>query len=350
LAGDRYYDGRTATAHRPVITIIGDDLLIGSTDVAELGRWPLADIRVIDVNKVTGGMNFGRLSDPAPRLLLHDSPARQALLSAQPALVTWKRREAKRGFTIGAVWTVVGLAIAATAFFSWRHGAAALAQFVPKSWEQRLGEKIHTAITENLVTCSDPAGLAALRTMADKLLPEGLEVTLDVIDLKLPNAGAIPGDHIIVTSGLIDLADSPDMVAGVLAHEIAHLELRHPTQGVISNLGVAATISLILGGSGAGDIAYLATSMSYSRDMETEADIRGLELLHQAGLKADGLAAFFKLMAEREEEKGGGIMPDWLSSHPGLSDRANYAASDAGGASALTDTEWQSLKQVCSRK
>lgn len=348
MAEDRFYDGRTATAHRPVISLARDDLVIGSVDAAELGRWPLADIRVIDVNKVTGGMNFGRVSDPAPRLLLHDSPGRQALLAARPALVTWMRREATRGFTIGAIWTIVGLAIAATAFFSWRHGAAALAQFVPKSWEENLGEKIHTAITDNLATCSNPEGLAALRTLTDKLLPEGLEATLDVIDLKLPNAGAIPGDHIIVTSGLIDIADSPDMVAGVLAHEIAHLELRHPTQGVISNLGIAATISLILGGSGAGDIAYLATAMSYSRDMETEADIRGLELLHKAGLKADGLAAFFKLMAAREEEKGGGLMPDWLSSHPGLEDRAEYSASDTSGAAALTDTEWQSLKQVCS--
>ena len=244
LAEDRYYDGHTAQAHRPTVRIEGEELVIAATDGSELGRWPFADIRVIDVNKVTGGMNFGRLSDAGPRLLLLDSPARRALLAAQPHLATWKSREAKRGFAVGAAWTLAGLAIAAVAFFGWQHGAAALAQFVPKEWEARLGAHIHKAITKNLTVCTGEDGMKALRSMTDKLLPEGLEVSLDVVDVKLPNAIAIPGDHIVVTTGLIELADSPDMVAGVLAHEIAHLELRHPTQGVISNLGVAATISI----------------------------------------------------------------------------------------------------------
>ena len=350
LAEDRYYDGHTAQAHRPTVRIEGEELVIAATDGSELGRWPFADIRVIDVNKVTGGMNFGRLSDAGPRLLLLDSPARRALLAAQPHLATWKSREAKRGFAVGAAWTLAGLAIAAVAFFGWQHGAAALAQFVPKEWEARLGAHIHKAITKNLTVCTGEDGMKALRSMTDKLLPEGLEVSLDVVDVKLPNAIAIPGDHIVVTTGLIELADSPDMVAGVLAHEIAHLELRLPTQGVISNLGVAATISIILGGSGAGDIAYLAAVLSYSRDMETEADLRGIELLREAGLKANGLAAFFKVMAEKEKEDGDPMMPDWLSTHPGLAARAEYATTDDSGNAAMSDADWLKLRGVCSEK
>lgn len=347
---DRYYDGKTAKAHRPLIRIEGKELVIGSLEASELDRWPFADIRVIDINKVTGGMNFGRVSDSAPRLLLLDSPDRQALLAAAPQLVSWKQREAKRGFIVGASWTIVGLAIAASAFFGWRHSTAALAQFVPKEWEERVGRKIHAALTENFTLCTGEDGAKAMRAMADKLLPEGLQISLDVIDLKLPNAVAIPGDHVIVTSGLIEMADSPDMVAGVLAHELAHLELRHPTQSVISNLGAAATISVILGGSGAGDVAYLATVLSYSRAMEHEADLRGLELLKTAGLRADGMAAFFKVMEKKAEKNGDGIMPDWLASHPGLKERADYTKTDTTGAPAMTDAEWQSVKQICKSK
>lgn len=350
MAADRYYDGKTAKAYQPIVHLEGEEMVIGSAEGPELGRWPFADIHVIDQNQVTGGMNFGRISDPAPRLLLHDSSSRQALLTAQPQLATWKRREARRGLAVGAAWTLAGLAIATIAFMGWRHGAAALAQVVPKEWEQRLGASINKAITKNLSVCKGEDGMKALRGLTDKLLPEGLDVTLDVVDVKLPNAVAIPGDHIVVTSGLIELADSPDMVAGVLAHEVAHLELRHPTQGVISNLGVAATVSIILGGSGAGDIAYLAAVLSYSRDMETEADFRGIELLRAAGLKADGLAAFFKTMAKEEEKEGENMMPDWLSTHPGLDDRAEYAAVDDSGNAAMTDAEWQALRQVCSIK
>src|SRR5690606_19510055 len=111
--------------------------------------------------------------------------------------------EARRGFVVGASWTIAGLAIAAIAFFGWQNGAAALAQFVPKKWEQRVGAKIHTALTENFTVCKSGDGVKALRVLADKLTPEDLEITLDVVDLKLPNAIAIPGDHVVISSGLI---------------------------------------------------------------------------------------------------------------------------------------------------
>ena len=172
-------------------------------------------------------------------------------------------------------------------------------------------------------------------------------ITIDVIDLKLTNALAMPGDHVLVTSGLIELATSPDMLAGVIAHEIAHLDLRHPTQSAISNLGISATVSIILGGSSAGDVATLLTIMSYSRKMEAEADLRGLDLLKSAGLRADGMAQFFKVMEEKMKSDGDSLLPDWLASHPGLDERADYTKADTAGATAMTDAEWQTVKNIC---
>jgi len=359
LPEDRYYDGRTATAHRALITAKGPDLIIATAEIAELARWPIADMRVIDANKVTGGINFGRVSDPAPRLVLLDSPQRQALLAEHPHLGQWRRRAIKRGWSVGAAWTLAGLVIATGVYFGWRDGSAALARVVPKTWEQRLGAHIYKAITKNLTVCERDGGKAALRALVDRLAPPELQknagakqdgITIDVVDIKLPNALAMPGDHVLVTSGLIDLATSPDMLAGVIAHEIAHLDLRHPTQGVISNLGISATVSIILGGSGAGDVATLLTVLSYSRKMEHEADIRGLELLKTAGLRGDGMAMFFKAMEEESKKDGDGIIPDWLASHPGLKERAEYTTTDATGAAAMTDAEWQTVKNICKAK
>ncbi|WP_374384515.1 M48 family metallopeptidase [Dongia sp.] len=356
MTDDRYYDGQTATAHRVTVTPLGNTLLIASTGDPALARWPIEDMRVIDANKVTGALNFGRVSDPAPRLVLHESPQRQQLLDANPHLKEWRSRAAKHGWSVGLAWTVAGLAIATLFYFGWRDGSAYLARFVPKPWEQKLGAHIYKAITKNLTICEGNGGKAALRQLVDRLAPPELQkdagkkqegITVDVVDMKLPNAFALPGDHIMVTSGLIDIATSPDMVSGVVAHEIGHLDLRHPTQSAISNLGISATASIILGGSGVGDVATLLTILSYSRKMEHEADIRGLDLLKQAGLRADGMAAFFKVMKEKFEKDGHSLIPDWLASHPGLDERADYTKADTSGTTAMTDSEWQALKDVC---
>ncbi|MDY0872953.1 M48 family metallopeptidase [Dongia rigui] len=356
---DRYYDGLTAAAHRVTVSSMGDMLVIATSERPDLARWPVADMRVIDSNKVTGAINFGRLSDPAPRLMLHDSPARQQLLDENPHLKQWRAQAIKRGWTVGLAWTLAGLVIATGCYFAWRDGSAYLARYVPKAWEKKLGAHIYTALNKNLTICKAPAGNAALRKLVDRLAPPQLQrdagkqqdgITIDVVDIKLPNAFALPGDHVMVTSGLIDLATSPDMVSGVVAHEIGHLDLRHPTQSAISNLGISATVSIILGGSSVGDIATLLTVMSYSRKMEHEADIRGLELLKNAGLRADGMAEFFKVMKDKFEKDGDSLIPDWLASHPGLSERADYTKADAAGATAMTDTDWQALKDVCKVK
>jgi hypothetical protein len=358
LPEDRYYDGQTATAHRVSVTPTDGTLLIATSENPGLARWPIADMRVIDMNTVTGAINFGRISDTAPRLVLHDSAARAALLDANPHLKNWRARAIKRGWSIGLAWTLAGLVIATGGYFGWRDGSAYLVRFVPKSWEQRLGAHIYKAITKNLSVCEGAQGQAALRKLVDRLAPANLRkdagrnqdgITVDVIDIRLPNALALPGDHVLVTSGLIDLATSPDMLSGVVAHEIGHLDLRHPTQSTIGNLGISATVSIILGGSGIGDVATLITVMSYSRKMEHEADIRGLELLKTAGLRADGMAAFFKVMQEKYE-KDTSIIPDWLASHPGLTERAEYTKADTAGATAMSDAEWQALKNVCKEK
>ena len=356
---DRYYDGHTATAHRAIVTLADDDLVIATAEVAELARWPVNDMRVIDANKVTGAVNFGRVSDPVPRLVLLDSVQRQVLLAAYPHLRDWKSRAMKRGWTVGTAWTLASLLIAAGAYFGWRDGSAALAQFVPKSWEQRLGKHIYQALTKNLTVCESSEGKVALRALVDRLAPPSLRkdeaqkldgVTIDVVDLKLPNALALPGDHVLVTSGLIGLATSPDMLSAVVAHELAHLDLRHPTQSAISNLGLSATISIILGNSGAGDIATLVTILSYSRQMEHAADLRGLEILKTAGLRADGMATFFKVMEQETKKDGDSIIPDWLATHPGLTERASYTTTDSSGNTAMSDAAWQNVKDMCKTK
>lgn len=176
----------------------------------------------------------------------------------------------------------------------------------------------------------DPVVVEALETMVERLRQHmGTEVTLDPADIQwqvrvivdpTENAYALPGGFITVHSGLIETATSADMVAGVLAHEMAHVTQRHGLLKVANQVGMFAGISLIFGDLGgllgaAGEVLGTAASSNYSRELETEADRIGTRTMVRAGLDANELGAFFQLL----KEKTGDIPPAyaWMASHPG---------------------------------
>jgi predicted Zn-dependent protease len=252
---------------------------------------------------------------------------------------------------VGLTWTLFGVALAALLYFGWRDGSAWVADTVPRKWEKNLGDRVRGAMLDGLYACDGKDGKAALESLGRKLLPENiadLPLTIDVVRVKQVNAFALPGNHIFIFSGLIDKARNPDEVAGVLAHEMGHLELRHPTRGMIQQLGLSAVISLMFGGNAAGDVAFLATSLSYTRDMEREADAEALALLKHAKIHTDGLASFFRAL--KDDKDSDSPLPDWLSTHPGLQERAEAAEKAVNandGTPALTDEEWRAVQTIC---
>jgi Zn-dependent protease with chaperone function len=348
---DRFFDGRNAVRRAVSPQLFGRTLSINDPDGRAVARWDLSDMTVVDQNKANGSMVFTIASDPKPRLVLFDSPQRAALLAAEPKLRRWRSQRRRHGLMVGLAWTVFGVALAALFYFGWRDGSAWVADSVPRQWERNLGDRVRTAMLDGLYACDGKAGKAAIESLGRKLLPEeiaDLPLTIDVVRVKQVNAFALPGNHIFIFSGLIDRAKNPDEVAGVLAHEMGHLELRHPTRGMIQQLGLSAVISLMFGGNAAGDVAYLATALSYTREMEREADARAIVLLQRAKIHTDGLASFFRTLKDDKEESS--PLPDWLSTHPGLQERAETAAKAAqtnDGSPALTDDEWRAVQTMC---
>jgi predicted Zn-dependent protease len=133
------------------------------------------------------------------------------------------------------------------------------------------------------------------------------------------NAFALPGGKVVVFTGLLQAADSAEEVAGVLAHEVSHVERRHALRNLIHGLGLRAVMAVALGdyaGGVWGGMAGQLAELSYGRDLEREADLDGLAALRKAGLPAQGMVAFFEKMAARE---AGDI--DLLSSHPASKER-----------------------------
>jgi predicted Zn-dependent protease len=148
------------------------------------------------------------------------------------------------------------------------------------------------------------------------------------------NAFALPGGQMVVYTGLIKNVESPEQLAGVLAHEMSHATLRHGLQQISQSLGVIAAIQLLVGDVGGllavgSQIAQQSVMTSYSRTAETEADIEGAKMLHAAKIDPKAMATFFAKLKHEHGDIPGAI--SWLSTHPQHEDRIesinNYAES-----------------------
>ncbi len=238
------------------------------------------------------------------------------------------------------------------------------AKLVPLSWEEKVGQQTVEQIIDLLSggkdRCARSAGHAALEKLTARLSteiesPYNLRVT--VAEIAVANAFAVPGGQVVLFQGLFKLAESSDAVAGVLAHEFAHVIHRHPTQSVLRSAGLSILLDLLTGNMAGGNVIAGAGNIiigaSYSRDAEAEADATAVDILTRAGISTKGLEAFFRKLAEKEEESGGKIdsLLAVISSHPRSAARAGAVANtNIKGAvtrPVLSDQEWQALKDIC---
>jgi len=157
-------------------------------------------------------------------------------------------------------------------------------------------------------------------------------VTIKVLDSEDVNAMALPGGFFYVNSGLILRAESESELAGVMAHEIAHIAARHGTrQATRGQLVNFATIPLIFMGGWTSYGIRQATSilvplgfLSFSRGFESEADMLGLQYLYKAGYDPGAFVDFFEKI-QSDEKKKPGTMAKVFSSHPLTDDRIKVA-------------------------
>ena len=152
--------------------------------------------------------------------------------------------------------------------------------------------------------------------------------TIKVLDTDEVNAFALPGGFFFVNSGLILKADNEAELAGVMAHEIAHVAARHGTrQASRGELAQYATLPLIFAGGWTGYAIYQAASVAipigflrFSRAFESEADMLGLQYMYKAGYDPLCFIDFFERI-ETLEKKRPGTLSKVFSTHPMTEDR-----------------------------
>ena len=139
------------------------------------------------------------------------------------------------------------------------------------------------------------------------------------------NAFALPNGHLIIYSGLIINADNQEELAGVICHEIAHIELNHVIKKLVKEIGLSVLISMTTGNSGADAIketAKMLSSSAFDRSLEKEADIKAVDYLVNANIDPKPFADFLYKISDKEHEATKYVT--WMSTHPDSKDRAEY--------------------------
>lgn len=138
------------------------------------------------------------------------------------------------------------------------------------------------------------------------------------------NAFALPGNHLVIYSGLISACENEAELYGVICHELAHIEKNHVMDRLIKEIGLSVLISMA-GGNGNAESIKLAikqlTSNAYDRKLESEADLTALEYLEKAEINPAAFADFLYRLADETKMFPNQI--DWISTHPESKKRAN---------------------------
>lgn len=199
--------------------------------------------------------------------------------------------------------------------------------------EIAMGKQYAQQIEQSVRLVEDPVIIEYVDRVAQNLVRNSdakVPFTVRVVDSDEINAFAIPGGFFYINSGLILAADEEAELAGVMAHEIAHVTARHATRQMSrAQIVNWAMLPLLIFGPGgwAGYSIYQGLNfglpvafLSFSRGFEREADFLGLQYMYAAGYDPTSFVSFFEKLREKEAKSPGSI-PKVFSSHPPTEDR-----------------------------
>ncbi|PTU33153.1 M48 family metallopeptidase [Stenotrophobium rhamnosiphilum] len=263
-----------------------------------------------------------------------DKASHQALLAQSPSALLPHLRKGQfkakaQRFKWNTVLTTLALFVLAIVLGIWQLDRVErwLAAQIPLSTEKRLGEATLKSLKNDDELDQTSVAAKAVSEIGGRLTKGSrYEYHWFVKEDDSINAFAMPGGVVIVHSGLIANADSPEQLAAVLAHEVQHVEQRHILQQMIHSAGLATVLALTMGDVSAiaSVLLHSAGSMRHSRELEAQADAGGVKALVAAGIQPKGMAEFFSKLMAKEKEKGADKNPailSFLSSHPATDER-----------------------------
>lgn len=355
-----YFDGRT-TARHPVTIVLAPSGLELSVADGSNAFWPYREITQTQGEYHNEPVRLER-GRPIPEAVVVDDPA------FLDALRHFSREHARqfagprhRASLVRFILLAGAASVALIAgLLLW--GIPALTELVtpliPTSWEIALGESVVPQLAPAGRRCTDGRLRASVDALVARLAaarsdsPYRPHVT--IVDGPVFNAFAAPGGQIVVYRKMLQATETPEELAGVLAHELQHIYLRHAMKALVRDLSIAAIVGAVFGDvSGIGAFAVQAartmTTLHYSRETESEADREGLGLLRAARIDPAGMVRFFETLKKHTD---GAELPAYLSTHPDTDERlaemkALAAAAPVQAEPLLPNVKWGEVKKRC---
>jgi len=258
-------------------------------------------------------------------------------LSSQLSHAELKRRLKLVAWVIGVCVVLAWLVMAGTGLM-----VRSIVARVPAEWERQLGAETLAELRGEMTFVNDSNRVARLAASARPLLRALLggetAYQFHIVEDEDPNAFALPGGHILVTTGELKLAERPEELLGTIAHEVAHVTQKHGFRSMISSGGPLLVMQVFFSGrSGAlgalGGASALLVSQSFSQEYEMEADDVGWSYLVAANIDPRGMTDNFrKTLAYAKQQKWVASVPQAFSTHPTMEKRI-----------ARLDAKWQKL-------
>ncbi len=214
-----------------------------------------------------------------------------------------------------------------------------VAHWIPQSWLMMAGDETLEILDESFFSPSELAPqdqdqfTKEFNRMASLVLKDQTARLVFRQSEEIgPNAFALPGGLVVLTDELVEIAEDRAGVIGVLAHELGHVQLKHPARRLVRSLMALALVSLIFDDAAtfAEELAAISgslISLAYTREFEEEADRAGKEILIGAGLSPIPLADLLQKLSDGCEENCSQL-PEWLTTHPSVPSRIEFLLSE----------------------
>lgn len=357
-----YYDGKSPVRHNVVVTITRDGLKIVKADNTFLW-WSLDEINQTNDVYSEDEVKLERGKETPEILLIDDISFIQTLKDISPSVKrNFKPVVSNTRWLRYALSILIGSILTIIILYKWLLPAFAdfAANFVPVSWEEKLGKNYKEYFVTEYEVCEEKELTERIDQIKQKLVKTinktDYKYNITILDSGFVNAFALPGGEVVIFKGLIEKSKRPEELAGVMAHEMQHIEQKHSTKILIKNTAFDLFLSTITGSSdGVGtaiNVAKTVGLLAYRRSEEASADTEGLKMLIDARIDPNGLTDFFHTM-----KKEYGNMPDifkYISTHPDTEDRIDKLDTMIKGYSfkpekLLPEVDWDKTRMLCSK-